>query len=82
MSQSVTAVGSSQISGDPVTTVRETQPPRSFSTMELTFVFILSFRNPVAPTVPPSWREQTVPLAAGTISAVRTSPDNLFSLSV
>lgn len=48
--------------------------------MELTFVFILSFRNLIAATVPKSWPDVDVPLDAGIILAVRTFPDNLFSL--
>lgn len=73
-------LGFSQIPDGPGTTIRETHPEGCFPNMELIFVFILDFRNLIAATVPRSRRDGNVPPVAGMISAVRTSPDNLFSL--
>lgn len=69
-----------QILDSPVTTIRETQPPWCFPNTELTFVFILYLKNSIAAVVPKSWHDVNVPLVAGMMSAVRISPDNLFSL--
>lgn len=80
MPQSMNDRGSFQGPGSPVTPVKETQPQGCFPSMELSFVCILSLRNPIAATVPQSWHDVNEPLVAGMISAVRTSPDNLFSL--
>lgn len=73
-------LGSFHFPDSPVTTIRKIQAQECFPNMELTFVFILYFRNPIAATVPKHWCDANVSLVAGMISAVRTSPDNLFSL--